>query len=78
MGTRVDGTPEVIREGKNGFLVEPRDPVSLARAMARALDEKPVDPDDQRRILDWDADRMVRAQEGLYVRLVRGGPAVSG
>lgn len=71
VGTRVDGTPEVIREGRNGFLVEPRDPAALARAMLRALTERPIDPEDQRRIEDWDADHMVRAQERLYERLVR-------
>lgn len=70
VGTRVDGTPEVIRNGKNGFLVEPRDPVGLALAMERALDERPTDPEDQRRIEAWDADEMVRAQERLYERLV--------
>lgn len=70
VGTRVDGTPEVIRDGKNGFLVEPRDPAGLARAMERALDERPTDPEDQRRIEAWDADEMVRAQERLYERLV--------
>lgn len=70
VGTRVDGTPEVIREGRNGFLVEPRDPTALARAMRRALDERPVDPEDQRRIEAWDADQMVRAQERLYERLL--------
>lgn len=69
VGTRVDGTPEVIRDGQNGFLVEPRDPSALARAMARAIDERPVDPSDQLRIRAWDADQMVRSQESLYERL---------
>lgn len=70
VGTRVDGTPEVIRNGKNGFLVEPRSPSALADAMEQALIQRPIDPADEERVLDWDADRMVRAQEALYTRLL--------
>lgn len=71
VGTRVDGTPEIIRDGKNGFLVEPRNPEALARALARALLRRPIDPADAQRIVEWDADRMVREQERLYADLVR-------
>lgn len=70
VGTRVDGTPEIIRDGRNGFLVEPRDPTGLANALDRALDERPVDPDDIARIQPWQAEEMVRAQERLYMRLI--------
>jgi glycosyltransferase involved in cell wall biosynthesis len=66
VGTRVDGTPEVIRNGQNGFLVEPNAPEALADALERALDERPVDPTDEERLRDWDQDEMVRAQERLY------------
>ena len=68
-GTAVDGTPEIIREGRNGYLVAPRDPIALAAAIERALIERPVDPEDEARIEAWDADRMVRAQEDLYASL---------
>lgn len=70
VGTRVDGTPEIIHDGKNGYLVEPRNPEALARALARALLRRPIDPADAQRIVEWDADRMVRAQERLYAGLV--------
>ncbi|MCK6548477.1 glycosyltransferase [Myxococcota bacterium] len=70
VGTRVDGTPEVIREGKNGYLVEPRDARALAAALAKALEARPVDPDDRARVEEWDADLMVRRQEALYEALV--------
>lgn len=66
VGTRVDGTPEIIREGRNGYLVEPNDPEALAQALARALDRRPVDPSDQRRLMEWEEDRMVTAQASLY------------
>lgn len=70
VGTRVDGTPEIIHDGKNGYLVEPRDPDALAKAMAKALLVRPIDPADIARLADWDADVMVRQQEAIYERLV--------
>jgi glycosyltransferase involved in cell wall biosynthesis len=66
VGTRVDGTSEVIRDGENGFLVEPRDPAELAAAMELAILERPVDPRDTARVEAWDARRMVEEQEALY------------
>ena len=42
VATAVDGTPEVIREGRTGRLVPPRDPAALSRAL-RALLRDPAD-----------------------------------
>lgn len=70
VGTRVDGTPEIIREGRDGYLVAPRDPSALAQALARALDLRPVAEDTEERVQAWDARRMVEAQEDLYERLL--------
>lgn len=78
VGTRVDGTGEVIRAGKNGFLVEPRDPPALAAAMARAIVERPVDPDDAARTEAWDVRRMVDAQAELYEALTARPACSSG
>ena len=39
VGTRVNGIPEVIRDGETGLLVPPDDPPALARAIGRLLDE---------------------------------------
>lgn len=70
VGTRVDGTSEIIRNGKNGWLVEPRDPEALARAIVRTLETRPLDPDDVARVEAWAAPRMVADQEEFYTRLV--------
>lgn len=70
VGTRVDGTPEIIRDGKNGYLVPSRNPGALADAMAKALVTRPIDPDDVERVRAWEADTMVRQQEALYAELV--------
>jgi glycosyltransferase involved in cell wall biosynthesis len=40
----VDGIPDVVRHGRNGWLVKPRDPISLAAGLCQAL----RDPDDTR------------------------------
>jgi glycosyltransferase involved in cell wall biosynthesis len=37
VGTAVDGTPEVIREGRTGRLVPPREPAALSRALRMLL-----------------------------------------
>ena len=71
VGTRVDGTPEIIRHGKNGYLVDPEDPEALAGAMEQALRVHPVDPEDRVRVRAWDAKTMVQEQEQLYEELVR-------
>ncbi|HEY3804356.1 MAG TPA: glycosyltransferase family 4 protein [Kofleriaceae bacterium] len=39
VGTRVTGVVDAVRDGETGSLVEPRNPVSLAAALARYLDD---------------------------------------
>jgi glycosyltransferase involved in cell wall biosynthesis len=79
VATAVDGTPEVVRPGVNGELVDPGDPTSLADAILGIL----VDGD--RRLAmseaaadgleDFDRDRMVRQLEDLYQCLCRRNPS---
>lgn len=40
IATRFGGFPEVVRENASGLLVPPRDPLALARAMERMLDDR--------------------------------------
>ncbi len=40
IGTRHGGIPEIIVDGKNGFLVAPGDPDSLATALESLLSQK--------------------------------------
>ncbi len=79
--TDVGGAREVIREGREGFVVPPRDHVNMARALSRLLEH----PGGPRAWRDSDGldDRfsrasMVHAHEDLYLRLVRGANARSG
>lgn len=38
IGTAVDGTPEIIRDGVDGYLVEPRNPMQLAEKMNELIE----------------------------------------
>jgi glycosyltransferase involved in cell wall biosynthesis len=75
VATRVDGAPEAIVEGVNGRLREPGDVAGLAAAVL----ELARDPAMRRRMGEaglaraggWDIDEMVRAQERLYLDLLR-------
>jgi glycosyltransferase involved in cell wall biosynthesis len=40
IATPVGGIPEVVKEGKNGLLVPPNDPLQLAKAISYLLDNK--------------------------------------
>ncbi len=76
VATRVDGTPEVVREGETGYLAEPHDVEALADRVAALL----ADPALARRmgerareeVGDFDIDAMVRKQESLYQQLLGG------
>ncbi len=76
VGTRVDGTAEIIQDGGNGFLVEPRSPAALARAMLRALDERPIDPDPEARCRPWSVHALIEAQESAYEEIAVSTPGV--
>jgi glycosyltransferase involved in cell wall biosynthesis len=76
VATAVDGTPEVVREGRTGRLVPPADAPALARALLDLL----RDPEGARRMgqaaRDWallrfDLDRQVAATARVYRSVVR-------
>ena len=42
VATKVEGTPEVVRHGIEGYLAEPRDPASLADAIMKMVEDRLV------------------------------------
>ena len=40
MATRAGGIPEIVEDGQNGILVEPRDHAAMARAIVRLLRDR--------------------------------------
>jgi len=78
VATAVDGTPEVVRHGVNGFLARPGDVEELARAVIRLL-TRPATwqrcaEAAGRGLEEFDVDRMVSQQEELYLWLSGCGP----
>lgn len=70
VATAVDGTPEVVSHGVNGFLVDAGDVVGLARRVCAVLrnDElyRRLAAAAPQHLEEFDIDRMVRQQEDLY------------
>ncbi|HJU06191.1 MAG TPA: glycosyltransferase family 4 protein [Nitrospiraceae bacterium] len=74
VGTRVDGAPEVIRDGINGYLLEPGDVAGLADRVLYLLTH-PADATRMGRNAqsvppEFDIHEMVRRQEREYERLI--------
>ena len=73
VGTRVGVIPELLADGEHGFLAEPKDPVSLAEAIAhlarnRILRQKFGAQARQRVIRNFSLDTFVRNTENAYLR----------
>lgn len=75
VATAVDGTPEVVRDGRTGLLVSPGQPDEAARRLLEivgdpALGERCVEG--ARRVLDerFEIARMVRDLEAIYISLL--------
>jgi glycosyltransferase involved in cell wall biosynthesis len=74
VATRVDGTPEAVRDGETGFLVEPHD----VEAMADRIEYLLCHPSEARRmgqqgklrVEEFDIDSMVHRQEAIYDSLL--------
>lgn len=69
IGTRVGGLPEVVSEGRTGFIVPPADPVAMAAAVSRFFDEgwaERMAPnfDEEKRRFSWSS--LADAIEELY------------
>ncbi|MDE2312769.1 MAG: glycosyltransferase, partial [Elusimicrobia bacterium] len=76
----VDGVPEVIQDGENGYLFPPGNPWLAAQAISRAMGQDAA----RRKIADagrasvlakFSLSEMLQAYEGAYASLVRPGAA---
>lgn len=77
VATHVDGIPEAVIDGVNGFLKAPGDIDGLADqiiVLLRHPDQaKAMGSAGQQRVAEFDIHRMVQQQEELYLRLTRAG-----
>ena len=83
VATRVGGLPEVVEDGVQGILVEPRDPAGLADALARLLEDEPLrgrlgEAARIRQRTTFDLDGAVRRIEDLYDQLFLASGRVDG
>ena len=80
VATRVGGIPDIIEDGGQGLLVEPRDPAGLAAAVERLLGEPGLaarlgSSARERQHAEFDIDVTVRAIERIYEGLASGRTA---
>jgi len=72
--TRVDGSPEAILDGVNGFVLEPRDVEGMAARVVQLLRDpelrRKMGEEGRKRVQEFDIDEMVRKQEKFYLELV--------
>ncbi len=75
VGTRVDGAPEAVINGENGYLVAPRDYQGLAEKIIELLKDdekrKQFGKKGARRVEEFDIWKMVKDQEELYLKLLK-------
>lgn len=81
VATDVGGIPDVIAGGRQGLLVEPRDPAALAASVARLLDKPELaaalgSGARERQLAEFDIGATVRAVERIYEGLASGLTAV--
>ena len=74
VATAVDGTPEIVVDGKTGLMVPPGDPVALAHALGRLLREPRLAAELGAAGAIWvrqrfTLERQIRETEELYERL---------
>lgn len=76
VATAVGGTPEVVEDGKTGLLVPPADPIALAQAITRLLEDTDLRSalgraGYERVVKLFSVEQMVRQTEALYEELLR-------
>jgi len=78
VATHVDGSPEVVQNGTNGFLVSPRDVIGMSRCVIQLLKDPPcrkkMGIKGQERVKAFEINHMVRSYQNLYEDLLRGHP----
>ncbi|VAV85703.1 hypothetical protein MNBD_DELTA01-1784 [hydrothermal vent metagenome] len=77
IATAVDGTPEVVRDGETGLLIEPRNPVVITESVLRLLDN----PEEAKKMgqrganyvrAHFDISQQVKGTEAIYMELIAG------
>jgi len=83
VATRVGGNPEIVEDGRTGWLVPPGDPDAIARAITSLLDDRERAEAFSRRARErvaeqFSLERMVRETEGFYEHMLDEAPRRAG
>lgn len=82
VATRVGGTPEVVDDGVEGFLVEPGDAALLAGTLGKLLDDpvlrREMGERASRRSRQYGLERAVRRTQDIYDEVLAGTSPVAG
>jgi len=75
VGTNVPGIRDVVRHGKNGFLVEPDDPVAVKDSLLRILTDNQIHQDfgsESRKIVleSYSLDQCAKNYQDLFLQLL--------
>ena len=74
VATRVDGAPEVVKDGVDGFLLPPRDVEGMAEKVIYLFENpdkaKEMGERGKKKVKEFDCYKMVREQEELYSTLL--------
>jgi glycosyltransferase involved in cell wall biosynthesis len=74
VATDVGGVADAVQNGRNGYLVQPREPDALAHALTRLIDDAPLrhrlGAEAARSADAFDVAKAVRATESLYAELL--------
>jgi glycosyltransferase involved in cell wall biosynthesis len=75
VGTRVDGGPEAVIDGENGYLLEPGDYQGISQRVIELLEDdekrKKMGQRGMEMVAEFDIHKMVKDQEQLYQRLLK-------
>jgi glycosyltransferase involved in cell wall biosynthesis len=75
VATGIDGTPEAVSHGVNGFVTKPKDTREMAGRIIYLLDHpkeaRNMGKQGKKMVGEFDIRRMVRKQEDLYLKLLR-------
>ena len=72
--TEVDGSPEAILDGVNGFIVKPKDVETMAQRVIQLIRDpdlrRKMGEEGRKRVAEFDIREMVRRQEEFYTELL--------
>jgi glycosyltransferase involved in cell wall biosynthesis len=72
--TNVGGIPEVVKDGKNGFLIKPKDPVQIAEKVLLILNNRELKQkflnNNKEEVEKYSLDNVVEKLEKIYINIL--------